>query len=105
MAKIECICENIINVKNEESEFDLVPGNWIELMCQKIETGDITERDFFESFISVHKTIYKCSNCYRYWFENKDGTFDSYVPEHKCKESLSEKLKIRTSLWKRIFMD
>lgn len=105
MAKIECTCGNIINVTNENNEFDLVPGSWIELMCQKIETGTMTEQDFFESFLLDHQTVYKCSNCYRLWFKDKDGAFISYIPEHKCEESLLKKIEIKIPLWKRILMD
>ena len=105
MTKIECRCGNVINVTNENNEFDLVPGSWIEFVCQKIETGTMTERDFFESFLSVHQTVYKCSNCYRFWFEGKDGAFVSYIPEYKCEESVSKKVEIKIPLWKKLLTD
>jgi hypothetical protein len=105
MAKIECKCGNIINVTNENSEFEIVPGSWVESMCQKIETGSINERSFFESFLSVHQTVYKCSKCDRLWFDENSGVFVAYLPEHKCEESSSKKEVNRKPFWKKIFLD
>lgn len=105
MAKIECKCGEIINVTNDLNEFDLIPSNWIESICQEIENVTLTERKFYESFLLVHQTVYKCSRCYRFWFENSDGTFTSYIPEHKCEEALSKSLESKVPFWKKIIMN
>ena len=104
-----CPCGKRLVVTGEEPELEmaLVPESWIDNIAIKLESKNLTIHDYSDSFLLVQKTVYKCSNCYRYWFENENGTFNSYIPEYKCKDALLE-INKETSVnnlpfWKRIF--
>lgn len=105
MSAIICVCGKriVLTGNNLETEMTLVPESWIDEIA--LELGKIKEEDYFDSFLNIQKTVYKCPNCYRYWFENEDGTFTSYIPEHKCEEALSKSLESKVPFWKKIIMD
>lgn len=85
MSKFTCRCGHIMNLSDGSNtyEYSFVSESKINkiLWILNKHNNNINDDDFIEIIDSDRTRVLRCPQCRRFWLENEDGSYNSYIKE------------------------
>ena len=84
MSRMGCRCGfvMIFNTGREEYDLALIPESTIEDIGILIdETDSLDAEKYYDMVADSRISVMRCPNCHRFWIEQPDHSYRSYIPE------------------------